>query len=338
MAGYFAYVILIAFPILFAAAIWVFSLGILIGQYRRRRVLSFKHIHLLLIPLTTLTFYFCFEVFRSSHAVLGGEAVAAGKCLALFVAVLILPYAGLLLYRRYQTAQPQKFESTDSVPLFHQRDGVRYAMAATAIGLVLTTLVFIAESGPSRLLVHAAKTDNIQLVKLLTCVGPDVNVKDRLGHSPLWFACRNGNLEMVSLFLSNGADLEFSRQQSLLDIASYHGRTEIVRLLLDRGIDVNLKDSYGQTPLIAASRGGTLDVAKLLVERGADVNATTTHGATALIYACDRSDISVAKFLLENGANPEVKATYGDGPMLHAVRRRNDELARLLKSYGAKDL
>jgi hypothetical protein len=338
MAGYFGYVLLIAFPVLFALFIWVISLGTLIGQYWQRKVLSLRHIHLLLIPLITLTFYFCFQVAISYYTVFGGEAAAARKCLAIFMAVVVFPYAGLLLYRRHQTARPQKYETGDAVPLFRQRDGISCAIAAAAIGLVLTTLVFVAESGARRMLVHAAKTNNIELVKLLTGVGADVNVKGKLHHSPLWFACRNGNLEMVNLLLANGADLEFSSPQSLLDIASYHCRTEIVRLLLNRGIDVNLKDPYGQTALMAASRGGALDVAKILVEHGADVNAATTHGATALLYACDHSAISLAKLLLENGANPEVKATYGDSPMLIAMRRRNAELARLLKSYGAKDL
>lgn len=339
MVGSLAFLLLILFLVLFTFYMWVISLGTLIGQYQRRKVLSLKHVHLILIPLLALTLYFCFEVSKSSHFVFGGVAAAGKKCITAFMALLIFPYTCLLLYRRYQTARPNNYELTHTLPLFQQRGDVRHALTAAAIGVVLTIAVFVIEFGPSRLLTHSARQNDIRLVKLLTDLGADVNVKDRLGgHSPLWFACRNGNLEMVKLFLSNAADLEFSSPVSLISIASYHGRTEIVRLLLDKGIDVNCKDSHGQTALISAAQGAATEVAKLLVERGADVNAESIHGATALIYACDKNDISVARFLLESGANPNVKAAYGDSPMIHAVRRNNTELVRLLKTYGAKDL
>lgn len=338
MVAYFSYIFLIVFLVLCALAVWVVSLGTLIGQYRHRRVLSLKHIHLLLIPLTSVTLYFCFEVSMSSYSFLGGTVAAGKKCLAAVVALIVCPYAGLLLLRYYQTARPQVFETGGEFSLFEQGHRARYAIGAAVIGGALTVGLFAVEFGPRRLLVHAARSNDLSTVKLLVDWGADINVTDGLHHAPLWYACRNGNLEMVKLFLANGADLSFSHPASLLDIASYHGRTDVVRLLLDRGIDVNATSSDGQTALMAASRGCKPETAALLIERGANVNAATKNLATALIYACDHWDISVAKLLLAKGADPNVKATYGDSPLIHAVRRNNGELTLLLKAHGAKGL
>jgi ankyrin repeat protein len=51
--------------------------------------------------------------------------------------------------------------------------------------------------------------------------------------------------------------------------AAFEGRTEIVKMLLDKGADVNAKDKYGQTALkVAASQDHTL-VVDLLKQAGA---------------------------------------------------------------------
>jgi hypothetical protein len=58
-----------------------------------------------------------------------------------------------------------------------------------------------------------------------------------------------------------------------------------VRLLVERGADVNAKDKYGSTALYQADKGGHEAVVRLLVERGADVNAKDEWGSTALHHA-----------------------------------------------------
>eukprot|EP00919_Chromeraceae_sp_WS-2016_P035372 GHVR01083798.1.p1 GENE.GHVR01083798.1~~GHVR01083798.1.p1 ORF type:complete len:108 (-),score=7.71 GHVR01083798.1:148-471(-) len=68
--------------------------------------------------------------------------------------------------------------------------------------------------------------------------------------------------------------------------ASEGGHTDIARLLIDKGADVNSEDNNG-TPLICASKGGHTDIARLLIDKGVDVN---TEVGLELVVSCDLID------------------------------------------------
>ena len=72
-----------------------------------------------------------------------------------------------------------------------------------------------------------------------------------------------------------------------------------MRLLLDRGADVNRGDDCGQTPLWVACLKGHLDVARLCLERGADANRATEKGTTPLAIAQKKGHAAVVALLEE---------------------------------------
>jgi ankyrin repeat protein len=74
---------------------------------------------------------------------------------------------------------------------------------------------------------------------------------------------------------------------------------EVKRLVLDCGLDPNVKDGFGNTPLHNAASEGHLEVVKLLLERGADPNVKGRSGETPLHYAARRGRLDVVKLLLE---------------------------------------
>jgi outer membrane protein assembly factor BamB len=76
-----------------------------------------------------------------------------------------------------------------------------------------------------------------------------------------------------------------------------------VRAALDKGADVNAKTRYGTTALTFAAGRGNLEIIKLLVERGADVNAQDTfYRMRAIDMAMMNKHTPVARFLLERGS------------------------------------
>ena len=82
------------------------------------------------------------------------------------------------------------------------------------------------------------------------------------------------------------------------------GNLELVKAELDKGVDINFKDSeYGGTPLHFAAYGGALNVVKFLLANEAEVDVGNNQGWTALFYASDEGHLHVVEFLIDNNAS-----------------------------------
>src|SRR5712691_2456612 len=71
-------------------------------------------------------------------------------------------------------------------------------------------------------------------------------------------------------------------------VASFEGDDEAIRDLLAKGVNVNIKDADGRTPLTEAAWNGHTETIKLLLEHGADPNVKKNDGETALSLATAR--------------------------------------------------
>jgi hypothetical protein len=98
---------------------------------------------------------------------------------------------------------------------------------------------------------------------------------ERTGRVGLIGAAGIGRLDIVEQ-LADAADA--SRREMALRYAAGYGRGEIVRLLLDRGVNVDGHHNDGQTALFYAILGDHLDVVRLLLERGAKSDIQTPNG------------------------------------------------------------
>jgi ankyrin repeat protein/predicted small lipoprotein YifL len=88
-----------------------------------------------------------------------------------------------------------------------------------------------------------------------------------------------------------------------LHSASYSGRLDVVRLLVEKGADKNIRNPYsGGTPLMAAASNGFFDIVRYLVEQGANVNLRDNNGQTAASYAYDKGEVEIYDYLMEHGA------------------------------------
>ena len=102
----------------------------------------------------------------------------------------------------------------------------------------------------------------------------DVNMEDKDHDSPLHSASYSGKLEIVRVLLNHGAiaNARNDRDETPLhqvlqgEYESQADGVHIAQLLLDRGVDVNARDKTGATPLHLASWCGKLEIAQLLVE------------------------------------------------------------------------
>lgn len=87
--------------------------------------------------------------------------------------------------------------------------------------------------------------------------------------------------------------------------AAAQDKLRFVKLLLNKGYDINYEDPGGTTPLSGAANGGHEEMVAFLISRGADVNRRDgLTGETALLSAAEMGQLGTVKLLLKNGANP----------------------------------
>ncbi|KAJ0136327.1 hypothetical protein HZ326_20675 [Fusarium oxysporum f. sp. albedinis] len=121
-----------------------------------------------------------------------------------------------------------------------------------------------------------------------------------------------------------------------LMLASYYGHRVIVKLLLEKGAEIEAKDSeYGRTPLSWAAGNGHKATVKLLLENGAGVESKDEIGQTPLSWAAGNGHEAVVKLLLENGAGVESKDEDGRTPLWQAARNGHKAMVKLLLENGA---
>lgn len=111
-----------------------------------------------------------------------------------------------------------------------------------------------------------------------------------------------------------------------LHLASIDGHTDVVRLLLSGGADVNIADRFFlETPLHLASRVGRLEVAALLIDAGANLEAKDSDSkSTPLLLAADQGNTSVVKLLIDRGADVSAKDSFGYDYKFFLARNNGD--------------
>jgi ankyrin repeat protein len=129
---------------------------------------------------------------------------------------------------------------------------------------------------------------------------------------------------------------------SALWIASQEGHTELVRLLLVLGADVDARDPEdGRTALFQASQEGHGDIVRLLLDYGARVNVTSTRtGATPLFIAAARGHEDVVRMLLAANADIDIVASangVADSPLSISRKRAYAGIAALIEQSGGTD-
>jgi hypothetical protein len=149
-------------------------------------------------------------------------------------------------------------------------------------------------------------------------------------------AARNGDAATVKKLLDEGVDVDtrFRYNTTALFYASDHGHVDVVRVLLDKGADLTIKDSfYGFTPLMLAVRPAQkkrpehTEIAKLLITKGAPGKEDALSGAI------ESDDASLVKFILDSGGVPAAKLSEA---LEAAQAQKKTELVAMLEQAGAK--
>jgi ankyrin repeat protein len=181
---------------------------------------------------------------------------------------------------------------------------------------------------------RAASDGNVTAVQNLLNAGADVNAREHEGETPLMYAAVAGKTEVVKLLLDRGADINavsLNNETALARAVGVNSTTPlscywIVAPIFEKSI------SRDGPPLIYAAGNDDLKMVKLLLERGANVNSRDKDGYSALSAPAGRSvSIETVRYLLKAGADRNFKTVRGERPYDIAMRYNNRSLATLLK-------
>jgi len=236
-------------------------------------------------------------------------------------------------------------------------------------------------------LLYAARDGRIDIARILVAAKADVQQADVNSITPLLMAITNKHLDVAKFLLEKGA---------AVNAADWWGRTplyatveirnrdygrnneheidrpaafEVIRMLLDRGANVNARtkevpptrrfvtplgdlswvDFTGQTAFLRAALAGDITVMRLLLEKGADPNIPTFAGTTALMAAAGvnwmagqtfteskEALMEAVQLCLDKGGDVNAKNSMGVTAVIGAANRGSDDILEFLVKKGAR--
>ncbi|GEM_PF-495510 len=154
-------------------------------------------------------------------------------------------------------------------------------------------------------------------------------------YSNIFEAVENNDTSMVEKFLKEGIDINIKDETGATPLhwAAFYGLQELAEFLVEKGANVYAHDDDGWTPLHWAKSRKMME---LLISRGADVNTRDQFGQTPLHILSMDSLPDIIGFLISKGAQVNVKDSMGKTPLHFAALKRNVELVAYLLTQGAQ--
>ena len=193
-------------------------------------------------------------------------------------------------------------------------------------------------------LYYAAENNITESVYLLLQNGADVNLSDSPKNKPMNAALKNGNLELVKLFIDKKADEDiFSKSfdKSLINYLINNFSDEIILYCIESGYvkKINEFDINQKTPLLSAIIKNKRKTADALVKRGAQivvdaasreyrrdfedsVKINENSEVTLMHYLTRKENIALLEAIIKNGFNPEYVKNYKNNLLFSAIDNR----------------
>jgi ankyrin repeat protein len=159
-------------------------------------------------------------------------------------------------------------------------------------------------------------------------------MSDKFGRTALARAASRGALRTVEKLVNNGANIHTRdlHSSTLLHHAAHCGRVKVALFLLDKDRTlINATDSYGNTPLHKAALFGHTNAVRLLLEKGANIDSQNKGQETPLHLAGFTGDKKTYDLLLKEGAKTDI--FDGDGRPPHLLAKNYSHCA-ILSRWG----
>lgn len=190
----------------------------------------------------------------------------------------------------------------------------------------------------SELLASARTGDTETLVRLVKD-NVDVEMKWK-AETPIHLASQFGHVDYIKLLLDSGVHVDVKDHDGLraVTVAVIANQLKVVECLLAHGADVHAVDYVGDDHfqlLETAASHGYSDIVALLISRGADVNVLSPEKNTPLIMSSLYGRVESVKELLKNGAEVDMRNIQGNTALIAASFKGHANVTRLLLEAGA---
>lgn len=220
-------------------------------------------------------------------------------------------------------------------------------------------------------LADAIKTQSVDHVRELLADDPTLALANEAGHSdtlpPIVLATQLQVNDIVNLLLDAGADPAaehhassfnaltfaiYNHDQELIELfenldvisdditnylfAALKGDQNRVKYYLDKGIDINAKDTCKQHVIPQAWRSGSKPLLDYLISNGADIHQS--NGWEDYVWFAEyieQGDVAGIKQILDWGYDPNHHDEHGHSPLGYAIQYKQPKIVSLLKTYGA---
>lgn len=194
--------------------------------------------------------------------------------------------------------------------------------------------------GINRNLIQAAFTGRSDDVQRLFATEESKNLKEEYINTSLLLASVHGNTETVQVLLDNGADVNSTTVRGgtalMWAAGSSRNPSDTVRVLLRAGAEVNTRAENGRTALMDAAAIGNGEITEILLAAGAEVDGKDETGKTALMIAAVQGHLDCISILLEYGASTDAVDLFEQTALEKAKEANQTDVIDLLTREGAE--
>jgi len=152
----------------------------------------------------------------------------------------------------------------------------------------------------------------------------------------IFSAIRFNDLDQIRSLLELGVNLEISddRKRSPLMVSLIAKHQEMSKLLLKNSDHPDTPDSNNERPIHIATSNSFSDIVRGLIEKKVDINATDNFGNTAIIIATRHDDKEMLEILLDNNADYTIKNKKGQSALQIVQSLNLKKAAKVFSNYG----
>jgi len=168
------------------------------------------------------------------------------------------------------------------------------------------------DSEGKSVLFYAINRKDAENVKKLINVGANINLKDNSNNSIIDNAINVGNVEIINLLLQKNniaLNIVNSNEETptisvlLSNKLTGTEKKEIIDKFIEKGSNINMVDSNGNSPIMYAIQKNHLSTVDLLINNGGDINIKNKKDETALNIALNMKNKPIINYLYDKGYN-----------------------------------